>query len=108
MAYVIQKDDAPMTSLFDDVAYGFDPEDCRIKGAPTTGEVFKRDKFKVHKFLNPLTEGTKDWKCIDKSRGGRDAMKALGEHYNRSTKGDCNMNITKVNLKDLYFKHQDV
>ena len=35
-------------------------------------------------------------------------MKALGEHYNRSTKGDCNMNITKVNLKDLYFKHQDV
>ena len=80
MAYDISKDDAPVTIISDDVAYGMDPEDCHINAAPMIGPLFNRDNIEFHKFLKSLIQGTKDWKWIEKSKGGRDAMKALMEH----------------------------
>ena len=64
MTYIISKDDAPVTIMYDDVIYDVDPEDCRINAAPLTGAVFKRDNVKVHKFLNSPTQGIKAWKFI--------------------------------------------
>ena len=74
-----------MTIMFNDIAYDLDPEDLCINAAPLTGAVFKIDNIKVHKFLKSLTLGTKAWKWIDKSKGGRDSMKALRDHFDGST-----------------------
>ena len=108
LAYVIRKYDAPGTIMLNDVAYDVDPEDCQINAAPLTVEFFNRDNFEVHKFLNSLTQGTKSWKWIEKSKGGRDSMKARRENYYGSVEGGRHMNITKLYLKELYFKRQDV
>ena len=35
-------------------------------------------------------------------------MKALREHYDVSAEGKRRMNITKTDMKELYFKRQDV
>ena len=74
---------------------------------PLTGEVFKRENVKVHKFLNSLTQVTEAWKWVEKSKGVRDDMRALMEYYDGSTNGECHMNITRVDLKELHFKRQD-
>ena len=73
-----------------------------------TGAVSKRDNVKYHKFLKSLTQGKKAWKYIENSKGGRDETKALREHYNGSSEGKLLMNITKADLKDLYFKRQEI
>ena len=57
--YVIRRDDAPVTIMFNDIAYDMDPEDCCINATPMTGAVFKIDNVEVHKFLKSLTQGTK-------------------------------------------------
>ena len=106
--YVISKDDAPVTIMFDDVAYEVYPEDWHINVAPLTVAGFKRDNIEVHMLLKSLTQGTEAWKWIENSKGGRDAMKALREHYNGSAKGERRMKTPKLELKELYFKRQDV
>jgi len=58
--------------------------------------------------LKSLTQGTEAWKWIEKSKGGRAAMKSLRERYDGSAEGERRMNITKVDHKELYFKCQDV
>ena len=108
LAYIIKKYDSHVTIMFDDVAYDVDPEYCHINAAPLTGSVFNRDNVEVQKLLKSLTKGTEALKCIDKSMGVRDNMKAIREHYNGSAKGELCMNITKVDLKDIYFKYQDI
>ena len=108
MAYVNRKDDAPVKIIFDHVAYDVNLEDFRINTAPLTVAVFKRAHVEFHKFLKSLTQDTKAWKRIEKSKGGRDDMKTLREHYDGSAKGERCMNITKADLKDLYLKLQDV
>ena len=45
-----------MKIMFDDIAYGMDPEDLRINAAPLTGTVLKRYNIEVNKFLNSLTK----------------------------------------------------
>ena len=108
LVHVINKYYAPMTIMFDGFTYNVDPEDCCINAETLTGAVFKRDNVEVHNFTNSLNQGTKTWKWIEKSRGGRDAMKALREHYYVSSNGGFLLNITKAYLKELYFKFQDV
>ena len=81
LAYFIRKDDAPVTIMSDDVSYAADPEDFHINAAPLSGTVSNRYNVKVQKFLNSLTEDTKAWKWIEKSKGGRDYMKELRVHY---------------------------
>ena len=108
LAYVNRKDDAPVKIIFDHVAYDVNLEDFRINTAPLTVAVFKRAHVEFHKFLKSLTQDTKAWKRIEKSKGGRDDMKALRENYYGSAEVECCMNITKADLKDLYFKQQDV
>ena len=56
------KDGAPVTIMFDDIAYDVDPEDFRINAAPLAGAVFKRDNIEVQKFQKSRTQGTKYWK----------------------------------------------
>ena len=90
-----------MKIMFDDVAYDVDPEDCCINAAPLTGAVLKIDNIEVHKFLKYITQGTKAWEWIQNPKGRRDAMKALRDHYDGSTKGERCMNITKADLKEL-------
>ena len=41
LAYVIRKDDNPVTIMFDDIEYDVDLEECRISAAPLTDAVFK-------------------------------------------------------------------
>ena len=108
LEYVISKDDVPMTIIFYDVAYDVGLEYCRINSAPLTGAVFKRYKVKVHKFIKSLTQGTKFFKWIDKSKGVRGYIKALREHCDGSSEVNHHMNITKEYLKYIYFKLQDV
>ena len=108
MAYVIRKNDAPVTIMFDDVAYDVEIEDYRINALPLSGKVFKRDNTEVHKFLKYLTQGTKSWKWIENSKGGRYNMKALREDYNVSDDGKRRMNTTKADMKELEFKCQDI
>ena len=98
----------PVTIMFGDISYYVDPEDCHINAAPLTGVVFKRDNVEVYKFLKYLTQGNEAWKWIDNFKGLRDDMKSLREHYYGSAKGRSHMNTTKADLKDLYFKRQDV
>ena len=105
LSYVVRKDDVPVTTMFYDVAYSVDQEEFCINAAPLSIAVFKRDKVEVHKLLNYLTQGTEAWKWIENSKGGRDAMKSLMEHYDDSSKVKHHMNITKLDLKELYFKH---
>ena len=45
LAYVIRKDDYPVTIMFDDIVYGVDPEYLCINAAPLTGIVIKRDNL---------------------------------------------------------------
>ena len=106
--YIIRKYDRPVKIMYDGVAYDVDPEYCRINIEPLNGPVFKRDNVEVHKLLKSLTKGTKNWNWIDKSKVGRDDTKTLREHYNGSAEGGRCMNITKADMKELYFKHQDV
>ena len=106
--YVIRKDDAPVIIMFDDIAYDVDPEDCCINAMPMNGTVFKRDNAEVHKFLKYLTQGTKAWKWIEKFKGGIDALKALRDHYNGSDEDKRCMNTKTADLKELYFKCQEV
>ena len=63
--------------MFGDIAYDMDPEDLRINVVRLTGTVFKRDNFEVHNFLKSLTQGTKAWKWIENSKGGRGDMKDI-------------------------------
>ena len=102
--YLIRKDVAPVTIRFDDFAYDVNPKDLHTNAAPINGTVFKIDNSEVHTLLNFLTQDTKYWKWIDKSKGGRDYMKAPREHYNGSAESKRHMNITKTDLKELYFK----
>ena len=104
MAYIISKYDAPVTIIFDDVVYDMYPEDCHINEAPMTGAVFNIDNVEVQKLLKYLTQETKAWKCIEKSKGGSYSMKDLRDNYNGSSKGERSTNITKADLKELYFK----
>ena len=68
MAYVIRKDDAPVTIMFDDVAYDLHQDDFCINAAPLTGAVFKIDNIEAHKILKSFTQGTEYWKWIEKSK----------------------------------------
>ena len=81
-----------------------DPEDCRINVGTLIGAVLKIDNFEVHRLLKSLTQGTKAWTFIENSKGGRDSMKSFREHYSGSSEGENHMNITKADLKELYFK----
>ena len=108
MSYIIRRDDVPVKIIFDNIAYDIDPEDFRTNAEPLTSEVFKRDSVEFHKFLKALTQRTKDWKWIEKSKGVRDIIKVLRENYYGSDKGERHMNITEADLKEIYFKLQDV
>ena len=71
------KDDATVKIIFDDITYNVDPEDWPINAAPLNGAVFKRENVKTENFLKYFTQVTDSWKWIEKSKGGRDAMKDL-------------------------------
>ena len=108
MAYVIRKDDAPVKIIFGDIAYAVKPEDCRLNAASLTGAVLNRNKIGFHKLLKYIIQGTEAWKWIEKSKEGKDSMKALREHYDGSAESECPMNITTAYLKVLYFKQHEV
>ena len=102
------KDDAPVKIMLYDVSYEVDLKDCHINAAPLTGAVLNRDNGEFQKFLKSITQGTEASKWIEKSKRGRGDMKALRKHYYAYYEGERHMNITKADLKELYFKRQDI
>jgi len=105
LSYVIRRETAE--AVFDAIEYTVDPESCRVKAAPLKGASFRKDNQDVLKLLKSLCQGTESWKWMETAKGGRAAMIALQEHYNGSAEGERRLNITRADLKELFFKRQD-
>ena len=93
---------------FTDEMYESDPEHCRMIAASLTIAVYKRENSEGYKLLKSTTQGKESCKWIEKGHGGCQEMISLHGHYDGVAEGEQTMNVTKDDLKEFYFIHQDI